>query len=916
MRKILPLSCITMALMLAGCGGSSNSISVENIDAQVVEDKTYEHTFADLDNKTPVVTGLASNGNVQITTSGFNYVPNANFNGADSATIEVGKTRYTVQFTVTAENDLPTIATTDMEVGASSEIQGQISVADVDDEDVKVALKKAPEVGDLTLNADGSFVYKNDDLTLPSLSFEVTLDDGHGETVDFTINLSAAYDSNEDKANYYYASNKSHLKQAESRIAAINDDALVVEAYTAIAQGYALASLDDQVAIIFDNKITLQRQKADLAYGLASTYHRLGKAELASQYLDKALQSLLTYLADIGVENMASADRKLVINLYRNFRDFGQGASLDTALNSLNFIISQARTEEYSGSYSGLVLEQRNVIRTLADQYLLLADDDLTKQPFAEQIAKELKLYVEQVKGIAPRFTTINDVPDQAFHSIAAVRLGDAIPLAIAINNFDLAKDFLAQTIAYYGDANYDSEYQYPADQHAANTLARHRYALADAVTYFDLLYPNAAENAALQLHDFELSTDRRLKNDIVNEKLITDAVASISSGNSVTQALEPITQASPDNPYIQQDLLTKRSLVTPSVSSFLFGLSNDEKALDVVTASLNLTLSEELVVEKTGNHLHTLGTSGCYKIASIYLKKGLLDLQKAAAQRCHDEMYVKYYAPYFANNDSPYRPLDHDKAVFAQADLFFAARDNAKVAKLLTDTEQFIARRDFDEQVDLYAEYGNRAMAAGQFELALKYFEQGKTLILEDESLTGTTAIRTFSDFNELINLYDEYNSKSLTYSAENELRRRGYNDEKYADYLKQLRDIATAVNDKMATILKAESDSNRLRYGDDVVELLASNRQYSAAQQLVSDLELGEADSNELLVLISMIQALQEDFPGSLVASIDSDNDGKANFFAITATDEDKENTDIELDNDADGDGIADEDDPTPLG
>jgi hypothetical protein len=916
MKKIVSLSSIAMALMLAGCGGSSNKVINENIDVQVKEDTTYEHTLAAIGSNIPVVTQLATNGNIQITNNGFNYVPSGDFFGSDTATIEVGKTRYIVKVNVSAENDLPTISATDMKVSATSEIEGQIVVNDIDDETVTVTLKTAPQSGELTLSADGSFVYKNSDLTLPNLSFEVTLDDSHGETVDFTINLSAAYASNTDKANYYYASSQSHLKQAEQRIDSLKDDALILEAYTAVAQGYALASLDDQAAAIIDEKITLEHDKMQVFVKIATTYNKLGKDSFASKYLNKSLQSMLTYFAETGIDNISKSDIGLLVDIFHGFRTFATDEDLSTALSSLNFVFSQLKKTDYTFQYGRLVQEQRDVMLKLVGSYLKLANENPNKETLRKQAVTALKIYVEQSKDAGLQYKTINDIEKQPYFGIAPFYISTAVTYAMALKETGLAKDFLAQTLSYYSDVNYDNNYQYTANEHAGNSLAGYRFPLVSAVRDFSLLYPNADTNIPLKIYDFQSDADKNFRRTLDREKPITDAFLAVENGRPLSAAIDTLKLENPGAAYSQQDQLVKRSLGNHSLANALFNSGNNIDALSTIEEGMKLLFTTDTLVEVRGNWLRTLGKYGCYKYINEYSKRGLTDSSKATAQRCHDEMYVPHYAAYFENSDSPYKTYDPSYIVLAQTDLFFAVGDNVKVTKLLTDTEQYITQLDIDDQIKYYAEYGHRAMAASSFEKALTYFEKGKALILQDETLTGTSAIRSYLAFNKLINTYDYYDSTALIYSAENELRRRGYNDEKYASSLKQLNEIAAAVNQKLVVLIVNESVSTKSSYGDDVVEALASNRQYTAAQTLIDDLELGEADNNELVVLISMIQALQEDFPGSTIASVDTDNNGKTNFFAITATDEEKEQSDITLDNDADGDGITDEDDPTPLG
>ena len=556
----------------------------------------------------------------------------------------------------------------------------------------------------------------------------------------------------------------------------------------------------------------------------------------------------------------------------------------------------------------------------LVDNYLKLPAGDLKKETIRKEAIEELKIYVRQSHASGVQRKKIEDSDDQPYYGVAPFYVGTAVTYAMALKANDLAKDILAQTLSYYSDVNYDNTYVYEAKAHSANSLAAYRFPLTAAVRDFSLLYPNADKNAALDIYDFSADnrTDNNLRKTLEREKPVTDGVLAIENGSSINDAIDIIKKAKPDSNYDQTTMLTGRSLITHSLSTALFNRAKDKEALVAIKASLDLILTKELMEEKRGSITVSLGSSGCGKHLGLFSKKGLSENAKEVAQRCYDELYTPHFSAYFENDDSPYRfSYAPSYAALAQADLFFAAGDNAKVTKLLTDTAKYIPTYEKKtDQIKYYAEYGNRAMASGSFELALAYFEQGKELIAKDTSLNGTSAINLLVSFNKLLSKYDYYDSTAFIYSAENELRRRGYKNAKYSEYLKKNRDIAAAINAKLVALLLDESATNKLRYADDVILSLASNRQYANADSLLKSLGLGESDNNKLLVMISSVQALQEDFPGSTVASVDSDDDGKANFFAISATDDEKEKTDIELDNDADGDGIADEDDPTPLG
>jgi hypothetical protein len=59
----------------------------------------------------------------------------------------------------------------------------------------------------------------------------------------------------------------------------------------------------------------------------------------------------------------------------------------------------------------------------------------------------------------------------------------------------------------------------------------------------------------------------------------------------------------------------------------------------------------------------------------------------------------------------------------------------------------------------------------------------------------------------------------------------------------------------------------------------------------------------------------SIQDDFTDSPLASVDTDGDGKPNFFAAYASAEDIEASGLVLDEDSDNDGVEDSSDAYPL-
>ena len=76
-----------------------------------------------------------------------------------------------------------------------------------------------------------------------------------------------------------------------------------------------------------------------------------------------------------------------------------------------------------------------------------------------------------------------------------------------------------------------------------------------------------------------------------------------------------------------------------------------------------------------------------------------------------------------------------------------------------------------------------------------------------------------------------------------------------------------------------------------------------------------LGVVEKESIITEVAASLSVKNDFKQTLVASVDTDGDGKANFFLNIASDEAIVNSGIVLDEDSDNDGVNDELDAYPL-
>ncbi|MDO9234473.1 MAG: Ig-like domain-containing protein, partial [Aquabacterium sp.] len=136
----------------------------------------------------------------------WTYTPNKNYNGSDSFTVTVsdghidGTVTSTINIGVMPVNDAPKIDANDPnydpEVGqyvATSKdgkpVSGQVKATDVDGDNLTYTPAKQPTNGSVTVNPDGTWVYKPNAGYTGSDTFTVKVDDGHGGTATAKISV-------------------------------------------------------------------------------------------------------------------------------------------------------------------------------------------------------------------------------------------------------------------------------------------------------------------------------------------------------------------------------------------------------------------------------------------------------------------------------------------------------------------------------------------------------------------------------------------------------------------------------------------------------------------------------------------------------------------------------------------------------
>ena len=132
-----------------------------------------------------VVTGPQHGSLIVNTNGGFNYIPDANFFGADSFTYlvtdgDLNSGTATVSLTVTAVNDAPTLGNQALVLAEDSVLAGSLmaTATDVDSTTLSAAIVARPQHGTLSVDADGTFSYTvtdgDPDLSLSTIALTAT----------------------------------------------------------------------------------------------------------------------------------------------------------------------------------------------------------------------------------------------------------------------------------------------------------------------------------------------------------------------------------------------------------------------------------------------------------------------------------------------------------------------------------------------------------------------------------------------------------------------------------------------------------------------------------------------------------------------------------------------------------------------
>ena len=174
------------------------------VDDEFIVDEDSGATFLDVlandfdDDGEPIsaeIVAQPANGQVISVSGGLEYTPDADFNGVDTFTYSVTDSAFssgvaTVTIVVNPVNDAPEALDDAFTTNEDTPLAGDVSQndSDVDGEELTFALDQDAANGDLSLNADGTFVYRPDANFFGTDTFVYLASDG-AESVSATVTI-------------------------------------------------------------------------------------------------------------------------------------------------------------------------------------------------------------------------------------------------------------------------------------------------------------------------------------------------------------------------------------------------------------------------------------------------------------------------------------------------------------------------------------------------------------------------------------------------------------------------------------------------------------------------------------------------------------------------------------------------------
>ncbi|MBH0057191.1 hypothetical protein I6F65_09465 [Pseudoalteromonas sp. SWXJZ94C] len=913
MNRLIKFTPILCALALAGCGsGSGNSAPLftqSNLSFTLNEDTAFSGQVSATDDD-PLSYTLAqspSNGIITLEANGeFTYTPHADFFGEDSTTISASdgslSADVVVRFIIENINDEPTISTTNVTFTTSTTSVGKINTSDVDSDAVSITLLTPPSSGVISINSEtGEFSYEAQTLTTQNDEFTVSYTDGIiSEPLTATISLSPSYVTNEDKRNYYYSSDKSHLKQADLITENINDELSRYSIYQTQAAAYAragfLTTAQEYLALINE-----QTAYADGLLKVASALDTINRSEQAIEYRELALTSYNQYLAEKGLDNIDRNDASWLLTITRDYLDALQLSQATSLIEQIEGYALNAAQDEFTTTFGYFITAFSSAASSTLESY--------AATPTAENL-ETAKLFAKSFAQLSNKTGYViaknGDYKGEPTHRSRILYLAWSAEFLLQTNQLELAREYTNKALALYGITNFDSNYNYAASPYSQATLSYYPYALSNLATLIEALY-DTTQNPAYELitSEWEQSfAQRSMVSFIVAHRLL--------AGEDATTVLDEVAQPFKDKDeynVLFQGLTDTTNL--PGTALILSQFNRNDLAQQVMNYAGDLLISDEYIqAESYATYL--TGFRGCSAFVEISGRVGMDE--KVQAEKCIT-MLEKLQSGELQTLSSSSQISVHSNVIMTLT----RSGSTDGIPAIYTQLLNHISELETPED-----RFENRLETLG-FMIDAGYSTQAlDTFTLSVEEITPLISEFDSNQLIDLVELLKEYildieAPKTGYFTIYSALSSMGANAQNINDYEAKYQGFKAPTSTLINTLeerITALSDTALQSNMMDLVSahvLLGDN---AKAISLIENSVNGSADKLNLYTEMASLIAARDDFREKAVASVDTDHDGLPNFFLPNVSEDDITASGLIADQDADNDGIIDSEDSTPLG
>lgn len=212
-----------------------------------------------------------------------------------------------------------------------------------------------------------------DKLNLDTAAFETYINDANisiSNITGLTLINSSEYeqilgDDNTKRINYYVYSEKSPISKSVKLLSTVYDDSVLNPASVKIATGLAKSGLYDEAIKVVSENIYSKYDKLDGINSIASIMISHNQNIKAKELVDKNVKNYKDYITSKGASNLEMLDTDIFIDIYYMYYRLGETSSAESFITYFQDNVSPSLTS--STAYGSLTYRYRDIIFDLID---------------------------------------------------------------------------------------------------------------------------------------------------------------------------------------------------------------------------------------------------------------------------------------------------------------------------------------------------------------------------------------------------------------------------------------------------------------------------------------------------------------------------------------------------------------------